>query len=91
MLHCNKKFANVIIVNHESMFADTTAMHVREQPMNEQRAQVKSTKWRGDPPASDTNRDRDIVKMAKLILADFSDISKQAAYALLKRAANRQK
>ena len=46
---------------------------------------------RGDPQVVETNCDRDVVKMAKLILADFNEISRQTAYALLRLAASRRK
>lgn len=37
------------------------------------------------------NRDRDIVKMAELILARFPDVSKETAYVLLKSASRRKR
>ena len=43
--------------------------------------------WR-DPQVVETVRDRDVVRMAKMIVANFAEVSKQTAHLLLKLAAN---
>ena len=59
--------------------------------MGKQRVQTRATKSWVDPEAVETNRDRDVVRMAKMILADFTQVSGQTAHALLRLAANRRK
>jgi len=39
----------------------------------------------------ETARDRDVVRMAKLIVVNFTEVSKQTAHLLLKLAANHKK
>ncbi len=42
------------------------------------------------PQSSGLSRDRDVVKMAEVILAHFPDVSTETAYALLRSAAKRK-
>ena len=46
--------------------------------------------WR-DPQVVETVRDRDVVRMAKMILADFTEVSKHTAHSLLRLAEKQKK
>ena len=46
--------------------------------------------WR-DPQVIETARDRDVVRTAKMIVADFTEVSKQTAHILLRLAAKHKK
>jgi hypothetical protein len=59
--------------------------------MSPHRAGNGHTKPQFDPELAATQRDRNVVKTAKMILADFTEASKSTAYALLKIAAQRRK
>ena len=63
----------------------------RRRSMERQRAPVEATRSQAASPAGESDCDRDVVRMAKLILADFTDISRQTAYELLRLAAGRLK
>ena len=63
----------------------------RRRSMERQRAAVEATRSQAASSAGESDCDRDVVRMAKLILADFTDISRQTAYELLRLAASRRK
>ena len=53
--------------------------------------QTDSNKSRRNAQVVKTTRDRDVVRMAKMIVANFTEVSKKTAHSLLKLAANQKK
>lgn len=59
--------------------------------MEKQRVPTDAPTLRGAvPQSSRPSRDRDVVKMAEVIIAHFPEVSGETAYALLRSAAKRK-